>query len=160
MSRQTLYCRRCPARAALSLAALLAALLAAIGPAAAVRVSGPGGSAEPGRTPVLVAPAIAGEQPALALLDGRIEAVDAAGRWLQLQGQPVGLHPEQLRLLGPGGPLPGGLRGLRPGQAIRFALEPEPAAALPARGAAGAGATAAGAAAPRRIVLILLADRP
>lgn len=156
MSRQTLYCRRCPARAALS----LAALLAAIGPAAAVRVSGPGGSAEPGRTPVLAAPAMAGEQPALALLDGRIEAVDAAGRWLQLQGQPVGLHPEQLRLLGPGGPLPGGLRGLRPGQAIRFALEPEPAAALPARGAAGAGATAAGAAAPRRIVLILLADRP
>lgn len=156
MSRQTLNCRRCPARAALS----LAALLAAIGPAAAVRVSGPGGSAEPGRTPVLAAPAMAGEQPALALLDGRIEAVDAAGRWLQLQGQPVGLHPEQLRLLGPGGPLPGGLRGLRPGQAIRFALEPEPAAALPARGAAGAGATAAGAAAPRRIVLILLADRP
>ena len=154
MSRQTLNCRRCPARAALS----LAALLAAIGPAAAVRVSGPGGSAEPGRTPVLAAPAMAGEQPALALLDGRIEAVDAAGRWLQLQGQPVGLHPEQLRLLGPGGPLPGGLRGLRPGQAIRFALEPEPAAAPPARGAAGA--AGAGAAAPRRIVLILLADRP
>ena len=55
--------------------------------------------------------------------------------------------------LGPGGPLPGGVRGLRPGQDIRFALEPDPAAAPPAtRGAA--------APLPRRIVLILLEARP
>ena len=154
MSRQALPRRRCLARAALG----LAALLGAIGPAGAVLVSGPGGSAEQGRRLVLAAPAAAAEQPALALVDGRIEAVDAAGRWLQLQGQPVGLHPEQLRVLGPGGPLPGGLRSLRPGQAIRFALEPEAAAAPPARGAAGA--AGAGAAAPRRIVLILLAGQP
>ena len=130
----------------------LVALFGAAGPARAVLVTGPGGTAEQGRRLVVAAPAVAAEQPALALVSGRIEAVDGAGRWLQLQGQPVGLHPDNLRVLGPGGPLPGGVRGLRPGQAIRFALEPDPAAGPPARGAA--------AAAPRRIVLILLEALP
>ena len=128
----------------------LVMLIGAAGPAGAVLVTGPGGTAEQGRRLVVAAPALAAEQAALALIEGRIEAVDAAGRWLKLQGQPVGLHPDRLQVLGPGGPLPGGLRGLRPGQAIRFALEPDPAP--PTRGAE--------AAAPRRIVLILLEARP
>ena len=151
MSRQLFYCRRWRAWAGLGLAALVGTV-GAVGPASAVLVTGPGGTAEQGRRQVVAAPAVAAEQPALALLEGRIEAVDAAGRWLQLQGQPVGLHPDQLRVLGPGGPLPGGVRSLRPGQAIRFALEPDTAAGPPTRGAA--------AAAPRRIVLILLEARP
>ena len=151
MSRQPFYCRRWRAWAGLGLAALVGTV-GAVGPAGAVLVTGPGGTAEQGRRLVVAAPAVAAEPPALALVEGRIEAVDAAGRWLQLQGQPVGLHPDQLRVLGPGGPLPGGVRGLRPGQAIRFALEPDPAAGPPTRGAA--------AAAPRRIVLILLEARP
>ena len=130
----------------------LAMLIGASGSAQAVLVTGPGGTAEQGRRLVVAAPAVAAEQAALALNEGRIEAVDGAGRWLKLQGQPVGLHPDQLRVLGPGGPLPGGVRGLRPGQAIRFALEPEPATGPPTRGA--------DAAAPRRIVLILLEAWP
>ena len=130
----------------------LAALLCAAGPAGAVLVTGPGGTAEQGRRLVLAAPAVAAEQPVLALVDGLIEAVDSAGRWLQLHGQPVALHPENLRVLGPGGPLPGGVRGLRPGQTIRFALEPEVAPVPATRNAA--------APAPRRIVLILLEARP
>ena len=142
------HCRRRRAWAGLG----LAALLSAAGPAGAVLVTGPGGTAEQGRRLVLAAPAVAAEQPALALVEGRIEAVDGAGRWLQMQGQQVGLHPETLRVLGPGGPLPGGVRGLRAGQVIRFALEPDAAPAPPGRGAA--------APAPRRIVLILLEAGP
>lgn len=130
----------------------LAMLIGASGSAQAVLVTGPGGTAEQGRRLVVAAPALAAEQAALALIEGRIEAVDAAGRWLKLQGQPVGLHPDRLQVLGPGGPLPGGVRGLRPGQAIRFALEPDPATGPPTRGA--------DAVAPRRIVLILLEARP
>ena len=130
----------------------LAALLGAAGPAGAVLVTGPGGTAEQGRRLVLAAPAVAAEQPALALIEGRIEAVDGTGRWLQLQGQAVALHPDNLRVLGPGGPLPGGVRSLRPGQAIRFALEPDAAPVPATRNAA--------APAPRRIVLILLGARP
>ena len=146
MSRQAFHRRRWWAWAGFG----LAALVGAVGPAGAVLVTGPGGTAEQGRRLVVAEPALAAEQAALALVEGRIEAVDAAGHWLKLQGQPVGLHPDQLRVLGPGGPLPGGVRGLRPGQAIRFALEPDPAP--PTRGA--------DAAAPRRIVLILLEARP
>ena len=146
MSRQAFHRRRWRAWAGFG----LAALVGAAGPAGAVLVTGPGGTAEQGRRLVVAAPALAAEQAALALIEGRIEAVDAAGRWLTLQGQPVGLHPDRLQVLGPGGPLPGGVRGLRPGQAIRFALEPDPAP--PTRGAE--------AAAPRRIVLILLEARP
>ena len=130
----------------------LAILIGVSGSAQAVLVTGPGGTAEQGRRLVAAASAVAAGQPALALVEGRIEAVDGAGRWLKLQGQPVGLHPDQLQVLGPGGPLPGGVRDLRPGQAIRFALEPDPAARPPTRGAA--------AAAPRRIVLILLEAGP
>ena len=151
MSALTFHGRRWRAWAGSGLVAL-AALVGAVGPASAVLVTGPGGTADQGRRLVVAAPAVAVEQATLALIDGRIEAVDGAGRWLQLQGRQVGLHPDLLRLLGPGGPLPGGVRGLRPGQDIRFALEPDPAAGPPT--------LAAAAAAPRRIVLILLEARP
>ena len=62
-------------RRALALAGL--ALLG--GPAAAVVVAGPGGSAEQGRRLVVAAPVAGAEQPAPALLAGRIEAVEGAG---------------------------------------------------------------------------------
>ena len=151
MSRQAFCCHRWRAWAGLGLVALVGSV-GAVGPASAVLVTGPGGTAEQGRRQVVAEPALAAEPAALALIEGRIEAVDAAGRWLTLQGQPVGLHPDRLQVLGPGGPLPGGVRGLRPGQAIRFALEPDPATGPPTRGA--------DAAAPRRIVLILLEAWP
>ena len=124
----------------------------ACGTAMAVMVAGPGGTAEQGRRLVVAAPAAGAEQPTLTLIAGRIEAVDSAGRWLQLQGQQVALHPSALRVLGPQGPLARGVADLRPGQAIRFALEAPPVAASPAQAQAAAG--------PQRIVLILLEARP
>ena len=134
------------------------------GLAAAVVVAGPGGSAEQGRRQVIAAPTVGADQPALALLAGRVEAVDSAGHWLQLQGQRVPLHPTALRLLDANGATAAaGLRALRPGQAIRFALEAEPAPP-PSAGASAPGL--AGMAGPpvapllRRIVLIYLETRP
>ena len=143
--------RRWRALAGLAMRALMLAG-GACGPAAAVLVAGPGGSAEQGRRQVLAAPVAGAEQPAAALLAGRIEAVDSAGRWLQVQGQPLALHPTALRVLGPQGPLARGVADLRPGQAIRFALEPVPVSVSPAQALAAAGR--------QRIVLILLEARP
>ena len=142
------------------------ALLLGPGLAGAVAVAGPGGTAQQGRRQVSAAPTAGADQPALALLAARIEAVDPAGRWLQLQGQQVPLHPTALRLLDAPGAVAGGasagVRSLRPGQAIRFALEAEPAPPP-----AGASAPRVGGAAGlpvlpllRRIVLIYLETRP
>jgi len=119
--------------------------------ALAVVVAGPGGSAEQGRRLVVAAPVAGAEQPALALIPGRVDAVDSAGRWLQVQGRQLALHPSALRVLGPQGPLARGVADLRPGQAVRFALESVPISASPAQALAAAG--------QQRIVLILLETR-
>ena len=137
-----------------SLAALLG-LAGLAGPAQAVVISGPGGSAEQGRRLVVAEPAAGARQPAPGLLAARIEAIDPAGQWLRLLGQQVPVHPTALRVLGASGPLAGGLPALRAGQAVRFALEPDsppPAAAQPGRPAP--------AAAPRRLILLILESQP
>ena len=133
----------------LSLACLLAAVFSVA--AQAVVLAGPGGTAEQGRRVVQAEPAPGTGQAGLVLVQARIEAVDPAGRWLRLQGQPVGLHPTALRIVGAGGLVVPGLQSLRPGLNIRFALAPEPA--LPA-------GQAPPAAMDRPIVLIYLEPRP
>ena len=133
----------------LSLACLLAAVFSVA--AQAVVLAGPGGTAEQGRRLVQAEPAPGAAQPALVLVQARIEAVDPAGRWLRLQGQTVALHPSALRIVGTGGVVVPGVQSLRPGQNIRFALAPEPA--VPA-------GQAPPSAPERPIVLIYLEPRP
>ena len=124
-------------------------------PALAVVVTGPDGSAAQGRRWVAAEPAEGARQPAPGLLAGRVEAVDPAGQWLRLNGQQVPVHPRALRVLGPGGPVAGGLAALRTGQALRFALEPDAApaaAALPGQPVP--------ALPPRRLILLILEAHP
>lgn len=107
--------------------------------AQAALVAGPGGTAEQGRRVVFAPPAAAAaaSAPALDLMSARLEAVDAAAGRVVLQGRTVTLHPQALRVIGPGGQALAGASALAPGQQLRFALEP-------------------GAAANRRIVLIFI----
>ena len=132
----------------------------------AVLVTGPGGTAEQGRRLVLAAPVPGAQAQAMALVAARIDAVDAAGQTLTLRGKPVPVHPTALKVLGPQGQPLSGLRALRAGQPIRFALEAE----LPATPLTSATQVtpasllrpSASAAAPaeRRIVLIYLDAQP
>lgn len=121
------------------LARLTAAALALPLAAQAALVAGPGGTAEQGRRVVFAPPAAAAaaSAPALDLMSARLEAVDAAAGRVVLQGRTVTLHPQALRVIGPGGQALAGASALAPGQQLRFALEP-------------------GAAANRRIVLIFI----
>jgi hypothetical protein len=129
--------------AALGAGLLLAALA---GPAHAVAVAGPGGTAEQGRRLVVAEPVRGAVAPTLDLVSARLEAVDLAAGTVTVRGQRVPLHAEQLRVLGSGGQNLGP-RGLRAGQDVRLALEP----------AAPAAAASAGSPAPaRRIVLIYI----
>lgn len=105
-----------------------AALAGAAATAQAVLVTGPGGTAEQGRRLVLAAPVPGAQTTALALMAARIDAVDSVGQTLTLRGKPVPVHPTALKVLGPQGQALAGLRALRAGQPIRFALEAEPAA--------------------------------
>jgi hypothetical protein len=126
-------------------------LAAVAGPAAAMAVAGPAGTAEQGRRLVPDVPAAA-VAPALDLFAARLDAVDLAGGKVTVRGQQVPLHPTQLRVLGQGGQVLGA-RSLRTGQAVRLALEPQaPAAAAPAASAATASA--------RRVVLIYIDGSP
>lgn len=129
---------------ALAAGLLLAALA---GPAAAVAVAGPGGTAEQGRRLVPDTPAAStASGNALDLVSARLEAVDQGAGSVTVRGQRVPLHATALRVLGRGGQVLG-LRSLRAGQAVRMALEP----------AAPAPAASANAPAPaRRIVLIYI----
>lgn len=109
-----------------SIALLTAAALALPLVAQAALVAGPGGSAEQGRRVVFAAPAVAAaaSTPALDLMAARLEAVDAAAGRVVLQGRAVTLHPQSLRVVGPGGQALSGASALAAGQQVRFALEP------------------------------------
>jgi len=100
----------------------LASVLTVAGTLAqATAVSGPAGTAMQGRRTVAAAP-VAGvndERPELA--QAVIEAVDLANRQLRLRGKPVAVDPK-LRVVQGGTQLSQGLRALRAGQHIRFAL--------------------------------------
>ncbi len=107
----------------------LAIALAAALPLAAqaVLLAGPGGTAEQGRrtvlpTPGAAAPAVAA--PALDLVSARLDAVDSATGRVLIRGRLVPLHPQALRVIGPGGQAMAGAASLAAGQAVRFALEP------------------------------------
>jgi hypothetical protein len=129
---------------ALAAGLLLAALA---GPAAAVAVVGPGGTAEQGRRLVLDTPsASTASASTLDLVSARLEAVDLGAGSVTVRGQRVPLHATALRVVGRGGQVLGP-RSLRAGQAVRLALD------TPAQ----APAAAASAPAPaRRIVLIYI----
>lgn len=129
-------------------AVLLAAglLLGALaGPAQAMAVAGPGGTAEQGRRLVLAEPAAAANASTLDLVSARLEAVDQAAGTVTVRGQHVPLHPGLLRVLGSRGEVLA-VRNLRAGQAVRLALEP----------LAPAAAASAAPAPVRRVVLIYI----
>ncbi|MEK8049627.1 hypothetical protein AACH10_05190 [Ideonella sp. DXS22W] len=117
------------------------AALALAGPLAAqaAMVAGPGGTAEQGRRMVFDTPpsASAASAPALDLAEGRLDAVDLAAGRVVINGRPVALHPQGLRVIGGAGQALAGPAALVAGQRVRFALEP-------------------GTAAQRRIVLIFI----
>lgn len=124
------------------------------GPAQAMAVAGPGGTAEQGRRLVPAEPATTANAPTLDLVSARLEAVDLAAGTVTLGGQRVALHASALRVLGSRGEVLG-RQNLRAGQAVRLALEPaaptSAATATPATPAAPAGPAPA-----RRIVLIYI----
>ncbi|OYV01939.1 MAG: hypothetical protein CFE45_02595 [Burkholderiales bacterium PBB5] len=102
---------------------LAGALAAACALAQATAVSGPNGTAMQGRRTVVAAP-VAGvnaDRPELA--QAVIEAVDLGQRQLRLRGKPVAVDAN-LRVVQGGNLLSQGLRALRAGQHIRFALAP------------------------------------
>jgi len=139
-------------------AALAAAVLLAVlaGPASAVAVAGPGGTAEQGRRLVVASPAPGATAATLDLVSARLEAVDLGANTITLRGQRVPLHATQLRVLGAAGQTLGP-RSLRAGQAVRLALEPAappPAESASANSSAATGATTSAPA--RRIVLIYI----
>ena len=130
---------------------LAAALLlgAWAGPAQAMAVAGPGGTAEQGRRLVLAEPAAAANAPTFDLVAARLEAVDQAAGTVTVRGQRVPLHASVLRVLGSRGEVLA-VQHLRAGQAVRLALEP-------------VAPTAAASAAPapvRRVVLIYIDGSP
>lgn len=107
----------------------LATVLAAALPLAAqaVMLAGPGGTAEQGRRMVLPTPGTpppAAAAPALDLVSARLDAVDSAAGRVVIRGQSVPLHPQALRVIGPGGQVLAGAGSLAAGQSVRFALEP------------------------------------
>lgn len=104
-------------------AALMALL--AMQAAHAVAVAGPNGTQAQARRVVPARPAEAATTGApLELARGRIDAVNLAGQQLTISGKTVGLAAEQLRVIGPGGQSSSSMSALRPGQQVRFALEP------------------------------------
>ena len=119
------------------IAGVLAVVLAlSTGSALAVAVAGPaaaGGKFDPGRPTVpSTRPAPGAAQPSLDLLPARLEAVNLAARTVTIRGQRVPLHAERLRVFGAGGRLLDPA-ALRPGQAVRLALEPEAPVAAQAK---------------------------
>lgn len=138
---------------------LAVALLAALGgPAAAMAVDGPGGTAEQGRRMVVASPTQGAAAATLDLVNARLDGVDAAAGTLTLRGQTVPVHPERLRVQGPRGQDLGGLRALRAGMQVRFALEPLPAS--PGAGLSPAAAASAAASTPPRRVVLVQVEAP
>ncbi len=144
--------KRCTAPAATA-TMLALAWLACAGPAQAAALAG--GKPDDGRRPVLAAATAGADAATLDLASGRIDAVAADGRSIQLQGRVVPLHPSQLLVLAPGGQRYNSAVALRPGMRVRFALEP-----LPRSSAAGPATQAATADVARRIVLIYIDNTP
>ena len=129
--------------------------LGAAGPAGAMALTA-GSSAAPEHVvrQLTAAPVAGAVFPSQGLVAARIEAVDAEARTLTLLGAASPVHATALRVVGPQGQALAGLRSLRPGMTIRFALEPEAAQALPR---AARPASPASAPPPvRRIVLIYI----
>jgi len=104
-------------------ALLTGALAGACALAQATAVSGPNGTAMQGRRSVVAAPVdgVNADRPELA--QAVIEAVDLAQRQLRLRGKPVAVDAN-LRVVQGGTLVSQGLRALRAGQHIRFALAP------------------------------------
>ena len=144
---------RCHGR--VTLAAWLA--LVAAGPAGAVAVAASGAAAAPEQAvrQATAAPVAGAAAPSQGLVAATIEAINVEAQTLTLRGAASPVHATALRVVGAQGQaLAGGLRSLRPGMAIRFALEPEAPQAL-----ARAAHPASPASAPppvRRIVLIYI----
>jgi hypothetical protein len=154
--------------------ALLAGLVAvAAGPAQAMAVavagnSGAGNSGNSGASAlryVPSAPAPGADAPTLELISARIDAVDGQAWTITVRGKLLPLHPGRLRVVGMGGQALSGIRALRPGMQVRFALEPEPhagraasaAAPYPAANVASSTDTAP---AVRAVVLIYIDSQP
>lgn len=137
----------------LALAAGLA--LVAASPAGAMAVTaGSSAAPEPVVRQLTAAPVAGAVAPSQSLVAARIEAVDAEAETLTVRGAASPVHATALRVVGPQGQALAGLRSLRPGMAIRFALEPEAPQAL-----SRAARPASPASAPppvRRIVLIYI----
>ena len=148
-----------PLRPLLALAALLA-----LGQAAhAVAVGGPNGTESQGLRMVPALPAPSSGGPTHELITARIEAIDPAKGTLTLRGHAVPVATDRLQVFGAAGAVAGGLRALRTGQTIRFALEPHTAATQPRARASGAAPRPTAAASrggdgaqQRRIVLIYI----
>lgn len=138
---------------------LATALLAGLGgPAGAMAVDGPGGTAEQGRRLVVAAPTNGAVAATLDLVSARLDGVDATAGTLNLRGQAVPVHTERLRVQGPRGQDLGGLRALRAGMQVRFALEP--LAANTGAGLSPAAAASAAAGAPARRVVLVQVEAP
>ncbi|WP_144290108.1 hypothetical protein [Ideonella sp. A 288] len=119
--------------------AVLACGLALAGPASAIAIGGPAGTADQGRNTIadVATPATAAAPaPANELSSGRID--DLSPGQVTIRGKAIGLHPTRLRVVAPGGHSQSGAGSLRKGQQVRYALD------------AGSGEAA------RRIVLIYI----
>lgn len=123
--------------------ALLAGLVAAAaGPAQAMAVAGNSGAGNSGNSGasalryVPSAPAPGADAPTLELISARIDAVDGQAWTITVRGKLLPLHTGRLRVVGMGGQALSGIRALRPGMQVRFALEPEPHAGRAASAAA------------------------
>lgn len=88
---------------------------------AAIAVTGPGGVAEQGRRTAVAAPAPGSNAAALELVSAVIETVSIERGHIVVSGREVRLHPD-VRVYRGG--QQAGASALRPGQHVRFALEP------------------------------------
>jgi hypothetical protein len=146
------------------LRALLGLALLVLGQSThAVAVAGPNGTESQGMRMVPALPAPSSGGTTHELITARIEAVDPAKGTLTLRGRAVPVVSDRLQVFGSAGAVAGGLRALRPGQNIRFALEPHTAATQPRARASGpaqrpghAASRGVDAAPQRRIVLIYI----
>ncbi|MBI3368739.1 MAG: hypothetical protein HY021_09955 [Burkholderiales bacterium] len=106
------------------IAGLAVAAMAWTGPAAAVAIAGPSGTAAQGKKTVVAAPALRNTGGELELINGVVTGVDVKNHTLTVGAQAVGVHPHRLRVLGPNGTAIGNLSAVRSGAHIRFALDP------------------------------------
>lgn len=108
----------------LMMAGLTVLIAAWTGPAAAVAIAGPNGTAAQGKKTVVAAPALRNTGNELELINGVVTDVDVKKHTVTVGGQVVGVHPHRLRVLGPNGTAIGNLSAVRSGARVRFALDP------------------------------------